>query len=653
MSTPTSPTEDRATRYAEDVRDGALIAGPWVRAACARHLQDLEAGPARGLRYDPKAAEEAIRFFEEVLVLPEVGTQFLLQPWQGFVIGSMFGWKMRAGEQWVRRFRTLYLESAKSNGKSPLSAGIGLLAICEGEPQAQVFSAATSIDQAKVVWNDAEKMVAASPLLNRMVQRSVNNLFVRESGSFFRPLSAEHKGLDGKRVHCVLLDEVCDHQNDLVVSKMRAGTKGRRQPLIIETSNAGHDRESICWTHRQHSERVLLGTEVDDSWFAYVCALDEKDSWKDPAVWIKANPNLGVSCPVSYLEERVKEASQIPRALNHVLRLNFCQWTEIATRWLPMEDWDACNAPIDITRLSGQTCYAGLDLARTRDMCALCLVFPPAGDRSLWAVLWYFWLPKDRIRERSEVDHVDYESWARDGLLHLTEGNGTDLDAIRRKISGVYVTPAGVQQEEDCLMQKFNIAELAYDRYGANQLVTQLQGDGIECFPVGQGFLGISAAAKELERLVVGKLFTHGGNPIARWQAANAVILEDPAGNIKPNKAKSSAKIDGIAALCDALVRVIIAPPEEPYHSIFEDAPFTFSDRPVPVLDPAAPDPVAVVVAQPPASRKGGVFDHWAAPNAVVHCEGGSPKCRTWRERYETMCPACLQASREAAEVQR
>ena len=375
----TSPT-DPVDAYARAVTAGGIVAGPLVRAACARHLRDREEGPARGLTWDMDAARRAINFFPDVLRLFEgdhTGKPFLLQPWQQFIVGSLFGWK---GEDKFRRFRTAYVEVGKGNGKSPTAGGIGLYTLmADGEAGAEIYAAATTRDQARILFRDAVHMVQASPALTKRIQKSgireVLNLAHLSSGSFFRPISSEGRALDGKRPHCVLIDEVHEHPTPAVIDKMRAGTKGRRQALIVEITNSGVDRTTICYQHHEYSERIVTGQIKDDSWFAYVCGLDEDDDpFEDDACWLKANPNLGISISRKYLEEQIREAKGMPAKGSIVRRLNFCQWVDAANPAIPGDLWRACEVDgedFDESRLSQLACKGGLDLSGTRDLTAL------------------------------------------------------------------------------------------------------------------------------------------------------------------------------------------------------------------------------------------------------------------------------------------
>lgn len=544
QASPAEALAERVRVYAEGVASGEIVAGPWVRLAGRRHLDDLEHGPERGLRFDAERAWHAVRFFS-FLRLSEgehAGKPFTLQDWQEFIVASLFGW---VGADGYRRFRTAYIEIGKGNGKSPMAAAICLYGlIADGEPGAQVYAAAVTRDQAGIMFTDAKNMVLASPDLQRIVDVNVNNLAVLGTNSFFRPVSSEARSLDGKRVHIAALDEIHEHPSPLVVDKMRAGTKGRRQALILEITNSGYDRHSVCWQHHEYSIKVLQGVLQDDGWFGYVCALDEGDDWTDPSVWPKANPNLGISITYKYLEEQVREAVGMPAKQNIVKRLNFCIWTEQADRWIDLALWDEGAEPIDEDELRGRTCYAGLDLARVHDLSALALVFPPMVEDERWKAIWRFWLPEEDMIARSLRDRVPYDVWVRDGLIQTTPGNATDFRFIEHEL----VQLAGV----------YDIREVAYDRIFADGLIQDLMGEDIVVVPFGQGFRSMAAPTAELERLIRAKQLQHGGNPVARWMASNVAIAQDPAGGMKPAKDKSTERIDGIVALIMGIGRATL-----------------------------------------------------------------------------------------------
>ncbi|WP_199257579.1 terminase large subunit [Paracoccus binzhouensis] len=554
------------TAYAKAVIGDKITAGRLVKLACARHLEDLKTGKTRSLSWDRAAALHAIEFFTHLRHSTGewAGQPFVLQPWQQFVVGSVFGWKRADG---LRRFRTAYVEVARKNGKSALLAGIALYAlIADGEAGAHVYAAATTRDQARIVFGEAERMVAASPALSARVTRTVNNLAVLPTASWFRPLSADASKMDGLNVHLAAVDEVHEHPGPEIIQKLNTATGARRQPLIVEITTAGHDRHSVCRQHHEFSVKALEGSvphETADSWFAYIATIDAGDDWTDPAVWVKANPSLGVTVKPDDLKRQIDEAREMPAQQNAIRRLRLNEWTEQVTRWLDMgvwaeggpgdgADWRDIRVGLDDLeqKLLGRECYGGLDLARVNDLSAFVLLFPPTLDPALgvlaekWIVLPRFWVPEEDILRRGKRDRVPYDTWRNQGFLVATPGNATDFGFIEAEI----IALAG----------RYDLRELSYDRTFAGEIVQHLQDEGINLVQFGQGFLSMAAPTAELERLSVSRLLWHGGHPVLRWNASNVAVRHDPAGNIKPDKERSSERIDGIVAICNALGRALL-----------------------------------------------------------------------------------------------
>jgi len=576
---PTRPAVDPVTAYARAVVAGELVAGRLVRLACQRHLTDLDHAPANGLEWRPAEAWRVCDFFAEVLCLPEVtaagdaleddhpdpeaGRPFRLQPWQQFINGSLMGWYTTAG---TRRFHDAYVEIGKGNGKTPNGAGLMLyLLVADGEPGAQVFFAAVSREQARIAFADAEKMVRASPALRSLVQQTVNNLAVVETGSFLRAISSEKRGLDGKRVHGALLDEEHEHATPIVVSKMRRGTKGRRNALVMRTTNSGFDRTSICWHDHDYSRQVLEGAIVDPTWFAYVCGMDPCpaclaagkefpsddcqtcDDWRTEGEhWRKANPNLGVSLPWSYLRELVTQAKGRPEAVSDLLRFNFCVWTQAITRAIALAQWFACQTPPAAAELVGVPAYGGLDLGMTDDFSAW--VRGWMLDDGRLVVKCRFWVPEGALEK---FPSRPYDEFRRAGLV-VTPGPTTDYETIEAAVAA------------DC--EADGIREVAYDNRFAEQMAQRLAGRGITMVHTGQGFQLNEAIRRKLELIQTGVL-CHGGDPILAWMAGNYVVRHGPRGEMRPAKERAGDKIDGQVAL-DMLIDRIVRRPKAPQYQV-------------------------------------------------------------------------------------
>ena len=488
--------------------------------------------------YDDRAAQGAVRFFERLLVHTKgewAGQPFVLEDWQrDEIIKPLFGWK-RASDG-MRRYRTAYIEIPRKNGKSSMAAGIALLLLfADGEPGAEVYSAAADRDQASIVFNVAKDMVADSIHLAKRANVYKKSIVVGATRSVYRVLSADAYTKHGLNAHGVIVDELHVQPTRDLVDVLVTSTGSRRQPMVVFITTAGFDRESVCWEYHEYARQVLEGILEDDTFFAYVAAADEGDDWLDEEIWRKANPNLGVSVKLDYLRNEARRAQQTPAYQNTFRRLHLDQWTQQHTRWLPMEKWNACDGPVNETLLANSDCYAGLDLASSSDIAAFVLVFPPeAGEEERYAWLPFFWIPEENMIERARKDRVAYDVWVREGLITATPGNVIDYAYIVRDV--------------EALGERFNIKEIAFDRWGAFQVSQALEGAGFTMVGFGQGFASMAGPTKELLRIVLSGKLAHGGNKVLRWMADNMVVSTDAAGNVKPNKAKSREKIDGIVA---------------------------------------------------------------------------------------------------------
>ncbi len=538
------PAPHPVEAYARAVVSDRIITGRLVRLACERHLRDLADGAERGLRFDHDAATRAIEFFPTVLRHSKgvyAGQPFVLLDWQQFVVGSIFGWKL--GD--IRRFRTAFVSTARKNGKSTLEAGIGLKGLVdEDEAGAEIYSAATTRDQARIVFSEAERMRAASPALRRRIAPTTNNLAVLGTASWFRPLSADASKMDGLNVFIALVDEVHEHPTAEVIEKLDTGMGARLQPLMYETTTAGVNRLSVCYQHWDFSTKVLEGAvpfEVADRWFAYIATVDEDDDWQDELAWRKANPSLGTVLKIEDLRAEVALAREMPARQNAIRRLRLNQWTQQLVRWIDMDVWARGGEPIDAEGLRGRRCFAGLDLARVNDLSSLALLFPPQSSGERWRVIWRHWCPEDNIVERSRRDRAPYTVWRDQGHLIATEGNTTDFKFIEAAI----IDLAGI----------YAIEELAFDRTFAGEIVRNLQDEGLNLVEFGQGFVSMGPASAEFMRKLIAGELQHGNDPVASWCASNVTVRTDPAGNQKPDKERSIERIDPIVALIMAVGR--------------------------------------------------------------------------------------------------
>lgn len=555
---------DPVSVYAIKVLRGEIVTGRLVQLACRRHLKDLKRWGTEPSAVHPwfnrEAANAAISFFPFLILHDGVnaGTPFQLLLWQKFVVGCLFGWIQADGR---RRFRYSLVEVARANGKSPLAAGIGMLGLMgQGkigrEVGAQVYSAATTRDQAKIVFNDAVGMSMAedSQLAPRLV-KTVNNLAYHSNSSFFRPLAAEANKMDGLRVHVALVDELHEHPDGEVLAKLRTGMKST-QPLLFMITTAGFDRHSVCWEEHDYAVKVLEGVVTDDTYFAYIATLDDKDDWTDESVWPKANPSLGVTVRLETLRDECEKAKQIPGQQNSFKRLRLNLWTEASSRWITLETWDRNLSPIrPYSELVRAEAYVGLDLSTTKDLTA-CEIYFPDEDGLGGDFMHFYFVPEENIDQRSQNDGVPYRQWAQQGFITPTPGNVVDYVAIREVLN---------QLVED----GFDIKEVAYDPWNATTLISWLIDDGFLCVPVRQGFASLSAPTKEFEKRLIAGRFRGLSNPVARWAASNVTVDMDAAGNVKPSKAKSVERIDPIVAMILAVDRATRQLEENNWSGIF------------------------------------------------------------------------------------
>lgn len=536
-----SSADDPVTQYAQAVVDGKQIAGPHVRDICARHLRDIKDGRKRGLVWDVERALKAIRFYEKVLKLNGgdfEGLPFVLLSWQKFIVGSLFGWY---GDDGYRRFRVAYVETAKGSGKSPLAAGVGMVGlVADDEARAEVYAAATKKDQAMILFRDAVAMNDQSPELSKRLVKSGTgekawNLAYPKNGSFFRPISSDD-GQSGPRPHIALIDELHEHKTNTVVEMMRAGTKSRRQALIFMITNSGSNKLSPCWNYHEYGAKVARGELIDDSFFSYICSLDEGDDpFESEACWPKSNPSLQeANLPgYKYLREQVTEARGMPSKESMVRRLNFCEWTGAESPWLSHEVWKRAQQDYDWRDLRGRRAVAGLDLSSTTDLTGLVFLVEPITEGEPWKMVPFGWLPEIGLEEKAKKDSVPYVQWKAEGLLDTTPGRAISKRVILQKLSA--------------MADFFEIIEVAYDRWRIEDLVSLADDEGITLPPMkpfGQGYKDMSPAVEAFEEMLLNGTIVHPGHKLLTMCAGNAVIEQDGAENRKLSKEKATGRID-------------------------------------------------------------------------------------------------------------
>lgn len=472
------------------------------------------------------------------------GKPFELIDWQEQIIRDLFGTIKPNG---YRQFNSAYIEIPKKQGKSELAAAVALLLTCgDGEERAEVYGCAADRQQATIVFDVAADMVRMNPALNRRVKilASQKRIIYKPTNSFYQVLSAEAYSKHGFNISGVVFDELHTQPNRKLFDVMTKGSgDARTQPLYFLITTAGNDTKSICYETHQKAKDIIAGRKHDSTFYPLIYGADENDDWSDPEVWKKANPSLGVTVDIEKVKQAYESASQNPGEENAFRQLRLNQWVKQSVRWMPMDKWEACAFRVDEKSLEGRLCYGGLDLSSTTDMTSFVLVFPPEDEDDKFVILPYFWIPEDTLDLRVKRDHVPYDIWLKQGYIQTTEGNVVHYGFIESFI------------EE--LGEKYNIREIAFDRWGAIQMVQNLEGMGYTVVPFGQGFKDMSPPTKELMKLTLEQKLAHGGHPVLHWNMDNIFIRTDPAGNIKADKEKSTEKIDGAIATIMALDRAI------------------------------------------------------------------------------------------------
>ena len=501
---------------------------------------------AKDSYYDKEYADFAVAFIESLCHTKGTwaGKRFELMDWQEQIIRDLFGILKPNG---YRQFNTAYIEIPKKNGKSELAAAVALLLTCgDGEQRAEVYGAAADRQQASIVFDVAADMVRMCPALNKRVKilASQKRLIYEPTNSFYQVLSAEAYSKHGFNVHGVVFDELHSQPNRKLYDVLTKGSgDARMQPLFFLITTAGTDTHSICYEVHQKAQDIIDGRKIDPTFYPVIYGANDTEDWTSPKVWKKCNPSLGETIGMDKVKTACESAKQNPGEENSFRQLRLNQWVKQAVRWMPMDKWDKCAFAVNEEQLEGRVCYGGLDLSSTTDITAFVLVFPPLDEDDKYIILPYFWIPEDTLDLRVKRDHVPYDIWERQGYLQTTEGNVVHYGYIEKFI--------------EHLGKKFNIREIAFDRWGAVQMVQNLEGMGFTVVPFGQGFKDMSPPTKELMKLTLEQKLAHGGHPVLRWNMDNIFIRTDPAGNIKADKEKSTEKIDGAVATIMALDRAI------------------------------------------------------------------------------------------------
>lgn len=545
-------------KYIKDVQTGVATTGLYVKQAVARQLADLKRSKKKDYPYffDEEEADRWLRF---ISILRHTsgewkGKQFLVQDFQAFRWACIFGWQRKDGRG--RRFRRAYIEVARKQGKTEEAAAIGLGGLLiDGEETAQVFSAATTRQQAKIVYGAAKIMARElkndSEAINGILRLLAHRIMDTSTDSFFEALSSDAWTLDGLSPHFAIIDEFHAHPNSDVLKVLETGAGARRSPLFYIITTAGFDIESPCFHVRNSAIDILRGAKHDETFFSIIYTLDKDDDWNDEKVWIKANPQIGVTPTWDFMRsEYTKAVNEGGQAEVEFKTKNLNIWTSSSKTWIPDEIWQKNPSEIDMDALLGRSCYSGIDFASVADFTALVLLFPPEDDEGEFILLPFFWIPEDVAKIKAR-DFPDIKRWIDAGLVNTTPGNVTDygfLEAEMRRIRGLY-----------------NMLTVGYDPHNAWQTVARLEADDFNMSKYSQAVVNMSPPAKEFERLARQYRINHGGNPVLRWMLSNVVPDYKYNDNLRLTKMSKNQKIDGIIAAVIALGEYLSNPTQPVY----------------------------------------------------------------------------------------
>jgi phage terminase large subunit-like protein len=513
-------------------------------------------------------AQRVVDVFAKLLVHTKgrwARSPFKLRQWQRKdIVVPLFGTVeySREWDRWVRSYRTAWLEFARKNGKSGLLSGFAIvLAFADDEQGAEVYGAARDRDQARVVYDVAERMVDLSPILSRRLKiyRQAKRIVDERTGSFYQVVAADAAGNLGLNPHGVIFDEIVTQPSRDLWDAFQTAMGTREQPLMVAATTAGDDPVGLCAVEHDYTLRVMRQPHLDRRRFGYVLNTPEDANPFDPKVWKIANPGLGQFKSERTIRDAAEQAKHNPAALKAFKQFHLNMWgTNVLSKWLDLAVWDKTAGLVRVEDMQGQPAYAGLDLASTTDLAAWCVTVgsePDEQDQRTFDAVWRFWAPEAKRLELDERTGGQASVWAREGFLRFTEGDVIDHHAILQDI--------------DTDAQRFDLQEVGYDRWGMTAMAQDLMDRGLEVVPIGQGFASMSAPTKALEGLIRSGKYRHGGNPVMRWMIDNVRMRTDPSGNLKPDKGRSADKIDGVVAAVMALDRALRA--GAPIRSVYED----------------------------------------------------------------------------------
>ncbi len=537
---------EAAQQYAQQVQAGEIPACKWTRLAIDRQTEDLQREPSEQWPwvFDADRATRICAFLE---LLPHIkgkwardGRLLVLDPWQCFIVTTVFGWIHRTTG--LRRFREAYIEVPRKNGKSLVSAGIGLYMLsADGEQGAEVYSAATTRDQARIVFDDAKGMAERTPDMRTYLGVAIltHSITVAHTSSKFSPLAAEASTQDGLNVHCAVIDELHAHKKRDLYDVIDTARGAREQSLLWLITTAGTDRSGICYERRTHITKVLDRVIDDASMFGIIYSIDDKDDPMEPASWAKANPNWGVSVLKDDMEAAARKAAAMPSALNNFLTKRLNVWVNGDSPWMDMRAWERCADPdMQLSDFSGMKCWMGLDLAQKKDFAALCLVFL-IGD--VWHVCTRLYLNDLAVQESGNA-HLS--GWARAGHVIVTDGAITDFDVLAEDMRSY--------------CKQFDVQEIAFDPALSMYFAGKLLEEGLPLVEISQRSMFFTPPLIQVENLVLEEKLKFDGNPVMTWMVSNLVVKVSKFNELRsPTKERPENKIDGPMAMLMALGRAL------------------------------------------------------------------------------------------------
>jgi len=557
-----------ANQYARDIVKGKIIACKYVIDACQRHLDDLEQEKNKSFKYkfNKDLAEKVCKFIQ---LLPHTKGEWAfkrmpitLEPWQLFIFCCVFGWVHKKTN--LRRFREVYTEIPRKNGKSAISAGTGLYCFsADNEFGAEVYSGATTEKQAWEVFRPARLMCKRTPLLCEAFGITVNasNLSRIADGARFEPLIGNPG--DGASPSCAIVDEYHEHDTDSLYTTMLTGMGARKQPLMWAITTAGYNIEGPCYDKRREVIDMLNATVPNDELFGIIYTIDEGDDWTDPSALEKANPNIGISVYRDFLLSQQQRAINNARLANTFKTKHLNVWVSAKSAFFNMISWANCeDKSLSLEQFEGQSVIRGYDLARKLDMNSGVRLFHRIidGKRHYYCISPKFWVPYDTVYGADVEDRKTaerFQKWINTGHLDVTDGAEIDYREILHD---------AIESNKDN-----PVTVSAIDPHGATNLSHHLADEGLNPVTIIQNFTNLSDPMKELEAAIQSGRFHHDGNPILTWCISNVVGKNAPGNDdvVRPIKERNENKIDGAVALIMAIGRIILSEQDDE-DSIYE-----------------------------------------------------------------------------------